>query len=237
GRLTQVAQGARVSTFGYDAQGYLAAVTDPLGRTDSLFHDAAGRLTRQKLADGREVGYGYDAAGNLTSLTPPGRSAHAFTYTAVEQAETYTPPDVGTGVDLTRYVYDLDRKLERIVRPGGDSLVIAYDSAGRPSAVSFDRGLITYGYSPSTGQLTQITAPGGNTLAYTYDGALPLSEAWSGEVAGGVAVDYDADFRVVSQRVNGADTVAFTYDDDGLLTGAGALAVQRRADNGLVSGT
>lgn len=37
--------------------------------------------------------------------------------------------------------------------------------------------------------------------------------------------------------MNGAHTATFTYDDDGLLTGAGALAVARDPDTGLVTGT
>jgi len=201
-----------------------------------LFYDLAGRLTRRKFADGREVVYGYDAAGNLTSLAPPGRSAHIFTYTVLDQAESYTPPDVGVPT-VTRYRYNLDRQLTHILRPGGDSIVFVYDSAGRPSAINFDRGLLIFGYHPTTGKLQTITAPGGNVLSYNYDGSLPHSETWSGEVSGSVSVAYNNDFRVSRQLVNGTGAIAFTYDTDGLLIRAGELAIQRRPENGLVSGT
>jgi YD repeat-containing protein len=48
GRLASVSQGTgsdgRVTTFGYDANGYLQTITDPLSRSVTLQHDAAGRM-------------------------------------------------------------------------------------------------------------------------------------------------------------------------------------------------
>jgi hypothetical protein len=56
-------------------------------------------------------------------------------------------------------------------------------------------------------------------------------------VTGDVSRTYDNNFRVVSQSVNGANTVNYTYDNDGLLTNAGDLSLTRDADNGLLSAT
>jgi YD repeat-containing protein len=42
---------------------------------------------------------------------------------------------------------------------------------------------------------------------------------------------------VVSQSVNGANTVNYSYDNDGLLTNAGDLSLTRDAENGLLSAT
>ena len=74
-------------------------------------------------------------------------------------------------------------------------------------------------------------------LSFTYDGALPLSTAWSGPIQGSVSNVFDNNFRVVSQSVNGANTVAFGYDNDDLLTSAGAMNIARNAGNGLITGT
>jgi YD repeat-containing protein len=60
---------------------------------------------------------------------------------------------------------------------------------------------------------------------------------WTGAITGTVDVIYDNDFRIVKQRINAADSVAFGYDDDGLLTTAGALTLGRNAANGLLTGT
>jgi YD repeat-containing protein len=43
---------------------------------------------------------------------------------------------------------------------------------------------------------------------------------WSGEVSGATAHNYNNDLRVTTESVNGANTVNFAYDADGLLTTA-----------------
>ena len=87
------------------------------------------------------------------------------------------------------------------------------------------------------GQLRHIISPENDTLSYTYDGSLPTSVSWKGTVNGQVSVTYDSDFRVTSQSVNEGNAVSFTYDNDGLLIGAGDLSVSRNVQNGLLSGT
>jgi len=155
GRLDQVQVGGRIAAYTYDAKGRLATTTDPLGRTDSLFYDTADRLTRQVLPGGREVRFAYDSSGNLTSLTPPGRPAHGFTPNAVDLDSLYSPPAPGAGTWATEYRYNADRQLTEVRRADGITVGFGYDATtGRPGTVSFDRGTLSLGYSPTTGQLT-----------------------------------------------------------------------------------
>jgi YD repeat-containing protein len=235
--LTQVTQGNRTWQYGYDGSGRLATLEDPLARVDSLYYDQADRLTRQVLPDGEEITYDYDRNGNLVSLTPPGRPAHTFGYTAVDLMADYTAPDIGGDSTAMRYTWNLDRQLTRIARPDGRNVDIGYDAAGRPDSIGFSRGGLFFTWSGTNGQLTGLTAPGSNTLAYSYDGALLTRVEWDGEVEGSVEVAYDNDFRVVKQKVNDVDSVSFQYDNDGLLTGAGALTLSRSSTNGLLTGT
>ncbi len=235
GRLSEVRSGGRTWSYAYDPAGRLLSTTDPLGRTDSLFYDTADRLARRVLPGGRQVEFVYDSSGNLTSLTPPGRPAHLFTHTAVDQDSLYAPPSLGAGTWATEYRYNLDRQLTEVRRPDGVTVGFGYDpTTGRPSTVTFDRGTLGFGYSPTTGQLTSLTAPGAANLAFTYDGLLPKTATWSGPVAGSVGVGYNSDFRVTSQTVNGANSIAFGHDHDGLLTAAGALGLKRAAQTGLL---
>jgi len=233
GRLRERQVGGRLWTYSYDARDRLLSTLDPLGHRDSLFYDDADQLIRRVLPNGRAVLFAYDGNGNLTSLSPSGRPAHGFQYTAVDLAQQYDPPGI-PGPTPTRYFYNLDRQLDSIVRP--DSIVIrfGYDAAGRASSVTFDRGTLTFGYSPISGSLIAMRAPSGDSLTFSSDGSLPTLVRWGGAVQGSVGFSYNNDFRVFSQMVNGADAVSFGYDRDGLLTSAGALRLGRSPTNGLL---
>lgn len=240
GRLANTTQGtgldARSTTFIYNSLGNLASITDPLGRSSAFEYDLSGRVTAQTRPDGQQIRYAYDANGNLTSVQPPGRPAHIFRYDSFNQISEYLPPDVG-GTNSTLYIYDLDRNLTRTARPDGQTVEFSYDGAGRLSALSTPDGLFKYSYNAITGKLTDITAPDGVMLGYTYNGALLTRNTWGGSVVGTVEFSHDNDFRIASISVNGADPVTFGYDADGLLTGAGSLALTRSAQNGLVTGS
>jgi RHS repeat-associated protein len=235
GRVSQQQVGGRVWTYSYDARGRLASTLDPVGRLDSLFYDDADRLRRRGLPGGREVLFAYDSSGNLTSVTPSGRPAHFFSYDGVDQTGAYTPPAAGLPAPGTSYTYNLDRQLMGITRPDGTTVGLGYEpTTGRLSSLTFDRGQLSYSYQSTTGLLSGINAPGGLMLAYTYDGMFPKTVAWSGTVEGSVGVGYNTDFRIASQTVNGANSLSFGYDADGLLTAAGALGIKRHALHGLV---
>jgi RHS repeat-associated protein len=241
GRLTAVTVGegpqARTTGFTYNADGYLDAITDPLGRAVGLGYDAAGRIVTQTLPGGRVVTLGYDAGGNVTSITPPGRPAHTFDHTPLGLTSVYTPPVVIPGTNSTQYAYNADRQLTHVARPDGQSVDIGYDSAGRLSSLTMARGVVSYTYDASTGHLAAIAAPGGLGLAFSHDGALLTGETWNGAVTGVVSRTYDSHFRLASLAVGGGGSVTLAYDHDSLLTRAGALILQRSAQTGLLSGT
>ena len=239
GRLETATQGARTTTYTYDpATGYLSKITDPASRDVSFTYDAAGRVLTQTLPDLRVVGFGYDPSGNVTSITPAGRPDHAFTYTPADLPETYTPPDVGLPERTTTYAYNPDHQVELVTRPDGETIDPVYDAAsGRLASVVTPRGTYAYGYDPRSGNLTSVTDPDGGALAYGYDGGLPTSATWTGDVSGSVSFTYDSDFRLATRTVDGGNSVTYAYDQDGLLTGAGALTLAREAASGFLAGT
>ena len=240
GRVSTVVAGtgpqARTTTYAYDAvTGFLKSVTDPLGRTWQYEQDLAGRTTRVILPDATEVLAAYDEAGNRIALTPPGKPQHAFSYSAVDLQASYTPPG-GAGSTTTWYLYDSERKLTRTTRPDGTAIDMAYDSAGRLSAATMPGAGFSYAYSPASGLLSGITTLDGSVLAYGYDGSLLTTTGWSGPIAGAVGKTFNADRLMASISVNG-QPVSFTYNADNLLTQAGAMALTRSAQTGLVTAT
>jgi RHS repeat-associated protein len=241
GRLTSVMQGAgagaRALTFAYNGDNTLSSVTDPLGNVGRFTYDAAGRVTQATRPDGEVLTASYDAAGNLTALTPPGRPAHTFAYTPVSQVASYTAPDLGAGLTQTTYTYCDCGRLTQATLPDGQAVGLGYDSAGRLAGLTLPTGQYAYGYDPLTGNLTSLTAPGGVGMSYAYDGGLLTGTTWTGPVAGSVTRTYDRDFRTSSLSVNGGTLVAFQYNSDGLLTGAGGLSLSYNAQTGLLTGT
>jgi RHS repeat-associated protein len=248
GRLATVTVGsgtsARVTTFGYDSLDRLASVTDPLSRVQSYVYDDANRVVGQVFTDGSQVGFSYDANGNVTSVTPPSRPEHDFGYTPADLMSSYTPPAVA-GTGATTYEYNLDKQPRVVHRPDGSQIVFGYDGAGRLSTVTYPKGpdvsdgtvTVTGTYNASTGKLASVNTSDGQAVTYGYDGALLLSTTWSGTVAGSVSSTYDNNFRAVSESVNGANTITFGYDNDGLPTSVDGLSLTRDPTNGTITDT
>jgi RHS repeat-associated protein len=237
GRLSQMSHGSRQMSYTYDARDRLATVTDPLSRTSQYFYDAADRLTHYRLTDGREIQYSYDSIGNLASLTPPGRQPHQFQYNSLNLLTSYNPPNVGAGTWATTYGYDLDGKLAQVTRPDGQIIGFGYDVAGRRTSTSFPNGAMHYTYHPGTGNLSGISGPYGEAISFSYDGLLLTAVTWSGEVQGSVSATYNNLFQVTGLSVNGRSAIGLSYDNEGSLQQAGALVIQRNANNGAITGT
>jgi RHS repeat-associated protein len=242
-RLRSITNGSGLNTrsvsLTYNGQGFLDTIRDSIGRTARLGYDAAGRVTTKTLPDGRVVSLGYDAAGNLTSVTPPGRPAYTLGYSERNELTLFNPPAV-PGSGPTAIAYDADGAVTNISRAGVHTISINYDAAGRPVTRKLTSGgdpttTDTFSYD-SNGRTTNVLAGSGVNFSYAYDGLLPVGVSWSGPVAGSVARTYDRSLRLASQSVNGTNTIAFSYDNDGLLTGAGDLVIVRDPQHGLAIG-
>jgi RHS repeat-associated protein len=233
GHLITVTQGNRTETFNYDATNKLTGVTDPLGEAGSFIHDAAGRVTAQTLPNGQQIQFSFDASGNLLAVTPPGRPAYDFTYTSTNLLQTSATP----GITPTQYVYNLDKQLTQVTLADGSTIQVGYDSTGMPVSLTDAQGTTTAAYDAQTGNVKSLTAPSGVVLTYGYDGSLPTDATWSGPVAGSVHDSFNNNFQLATQSVDGANSVTFQYDSDGLVTAAGDLMLNRTAQTGQLTGT
>ncbi len=147
------------------------------------------------------------------------------------------PPAVPGAADATTFGYDLDKAVTRISQPGGRQIDLAYDAAGRVATVTFPTGVITTGYDATTGHVTSISGPTGVDLGYSYDGARLTGTTFSGAVNHAIAWSHDGSFRLTSETIDGGNAVAYAYDNDDLVTQAGALQLARAPTSGRVTGT
>jgi RHS repeat-associated protein len=241
GRLATAAlgqgPGARLGVFTNGPDGFLASITDPLGRTTFFTNDANGRVTAQTLPGGRVFQFDYDPNGRLRGVTPPGRPEHSFTLDARGNVTAYTPPPAGVDTAETRYAYDADRNRTRIDLPGGGNVGFHYEGGTcRLTGVDLGTRQRTYSYD-TVGRLSSLGSSQGISLAYAYQGAILSGATWSGVFTGSVTRTYDSDFRVTAIQVNGSDPVAISYDADNLPVQVGALVMTRTGDRRFITGT
>ena len=237
GRQTEVTQGGRGFRFGYNSQGRLSEVRDTLGRMTTYGYDVAGRLSELHLPGGREVGCALDANGNVTALSNPQGNYETYTYNAVNRlSEAFLPAVGGSGTPI-EYTYDGDCELTEVHWPASTNIDIVHGSATAAlDSLVTAAGTIELVHN-STGTVHSISCPDNVTLTYGYDGSIDTLETYSGQLVGAVSVAVTRDLQISSMRINGANAVAYQYDPDGLVTQAGALAIERRSDNGLIAGT
>ena len=241
GFLTETEQGGRTTSYFYNSQGWLESVTDPLGRVETTAYDSVGRVTTQTLPNGEQILYDYDENGNLASITPPGKPAHTFSYTEVDLTDGYTPPAVPDSAGGISYLYDKDKKLLQTVFSDSTSIQMVYDTtfsgSSRPMKINYDQGSTALSYDSTTGNLTTLLSSDSVVTSYSYDGSLTTQIATSGPISGTIDFTYNNDFQVTEQSINGANTVGFTYDDDGLLVGAGEMSMNYDLQSGLLGST
>ncbi len=224
GRITSMITGTRETLLSYNAQGFMDSFTDPEGYITTYTHDTVGRVTGVGRPDGSSLGFTYDGNGNTTVLTNPSSIQHGFGFNAVNLNSSYQTPISGT----YSYVHDRDRRLSEINFPSGRQIRNIYDTI-QLSQVQTPEGNIDYTYLCST-KVESITK-GTEAITFGYDGKLLTSETLTGALNQSLGYTYNDDFNVTSFTYAG-DTDNYTYDNDGLLTGAGSFTITRNVQNG-----
>jgi RHS repeat-associated protein len=225
GRLTTLNRDTRKTTFNYNSQGFLASITDPENKTISYGYDATGRVTQINRPDGATIGFGYDANGNTTVIRTPSAINHGFGYSKVNLNSSYTAPLSG----VYRYIYNKDRQLRQVTFPSRRQLTNIYKN-GNVAQLQTAEGDINYTYlcGSKVGSMTR----GSEKITYAYDGKLLTSSTLSGTLNEALAYGYNNDFMPTRFTYAGGIT-HYAYDNDGLITGAGAFTITRDAQNGL----
>ncbi len=246
GHIESVVQGAQSWTYAYDTLGRLAERENAAGQRVQLTYDGADRLTGLTLPSGRTYGYSYDANRNLVQVVMPSGAAHGFGYTEVNLQDAYLPPG-GSAYGRT---YDLDRKRVQAALPSGRTVDTVYDTAGRPTGMTYDEAGSTFTYDDSgsgccgsgllMASVTRTPAAVGaeQSLAFDYDGPLVTEMVWIGAANGQFAYTYDNNFFLTGVSfASGSDAVnvTVTRDTDGLPTTVGPFAFTRSGPMGAVS--
>ncbi len=225
GRLGSVLTGIRETAYDYNTQGFLESITDAENQTTRYAYDEIGRVTRIDGSDSSSVWFSYDSNGNMTVLTNPNIIEHGFGYNQVNLNDSYQTPIS----DSYSFNYDRDRQLTQINFPSGKQINNIYD-ATRLIQVRTPEENIDYTYL--CGEKVESITNGSDGIAYGYDGKFLTSEILSGTLSQSLVYAYNDDFNITAFTYAG-DTTDYSYDNDGLMTGAGIFTITRNVDNGL----
>lgn len=203
-RLTNRVSAAKGSTtYSYDAVGNLTHVTYPVSPAISLSYDALNRLTNMIDAVGTTV-YGYDQVGQLLSaggLWPNDTVNYSYANRLRTGMGVQAP---NTSAWTQSYGYDSARRLTGITSPAGE-FAYTYDST-------------------QLQRVDLLTLPGDNYITNTYDSVARQTLTELVNVQGTNLDSYAYGYNQANQRTNvvrtAGDNVAYTYDNEGELTGA-----------------
>ncbi|MGE3533160.1 MAG: RHS repeat-associated core domain-containing protein, partial [Steroidobacteraceae bacterium] len=169
GRLTQELGAANQSTsYGYDNNGNLLSMTDPVNRTTQYQYDPLNRLTLMIDPALQNTSYGYDALDNLTSVTDPKALTTTYAYNGLGDLTQLTSSDTG----ITHYVHDAAGNLDLATDARNKAGDYSYDALGRVTQIQYSDQIHSFQYDQGAngqGHLTQVTDSSGST-SYTYDG-------------------------------------------------------------------
>jgi RHS repeat-associated protein len=220
--LTQSGPDGEIA-FTYDPAGNVASVTDPLEET---------------------VTYDFDDRGNRTSRTSDA-GTETWVFNDADQLLEYHDPYDSQDVDRLpeSYEYDDLGRLERTISDTGEWETNTYDVVGRLGQVEYSDGpaspehTVTFGYDVLGRQTSMVDDDGTAAFAYDAHGNLierdgpggsedEITATWSPgglresvTVAGDTtAYGYDPSGRLDQVVDPDLGTVAYTYDDDSLLT-------------------
>jgi YD repeat-containing protein len=192
--------------YGYDNQGNVTSVKDPLNRVTASQYDALNRLAQVTDPASGVTQYGYNGLDALASVTDPRSLVTGYAVDGLGNLTQQVSPDTGTTTN-------------------------GYDAAGNPASQTDAKGQVTtYAYD-ALNRVTSITFHDGSRQAYAYDlgtnglGRLSsITETDPGNnVTSQIAYAYDLHGRLTSETRSIAGqsyAIAYAYDAAGRMTGA-----------------
>jgi len=212
----------QTTEYGYDTQGNVASVKDPLNKVTSNQYDGLNRL-KQVTDPGLGVTqYAYNGLDALASVTDPRNLATTYSVDGLGNLVQQASPDTGT----TTNTYDAAGNLLTQTDAKGQVTTYVYDAVNRVALVTFhDNSKQQYLYDTGAngiGRLASISEldPAGqqtNKTAYAYDNhgrVLTISTEHAGVVYN-VGYTYDSAGRLAGLSYPSGRTVNLGLDSLG----------------------
>lgn len=213
---TAVGAQGQTTTLGYDDNGNLTAVTDPLANATARRYDALNRLAADTDPLAGITLFAYNANDDLVQVTDPRSANTAYSYDGLGNLTLLQSPDTGT----TTYTYDSAGNRVSATDARGILTTYAYDALNRLVQTQYaDGAQANYHYDQGPngiGRLTSLTdASGQTTWSYDAHGRVIQKQQITGLTTLTVGYAYDAQGRLVKTTYPSGRQVAYAYDTAG----------------------
>jgi YD repeat-containing protein len=211
-----------VTEYGYDNQGNVTSVKDPLNHITGNQYDALNRL-KQVTDPGTGVTlYGYNGLDALTSVTDPRTLVTSYSVDGLGNLNQQVSPDAGTTVNT----YDAAGNLATQTDAKSQVTTYSYDALNRVTLITFhDGSKQTYAYDQGTNGLGRLSSieernPSNQVIAltqYGYDqkGRVTSDTRTVNGIIYATGYSYDGSGRLSGMTYPSGRTVAYSFDSLG----------------------
>lgn len=159
-------------TYGYDNNGNLLTITDPLNHVTSNIYDALNRLSKTTNPNNGLIQYSYNGLDQLTQITDPRNLITQYARDGLDNLNQTISPDTGTMLNT----YDAAGNLKKATDARGITTTYTYDALNRVTNIAYPTGTATTfeydggvsGAANAKGHLTKMSDESGQTT-YTYN--------------------------------------------------------------------
>ncbi len=215
GQLTSInAMGISTITLEYDSSGNTTSTTDALGNEMDYSYDNKGQLTSVTDEIGTYMNMIYDSEGNVISATNGVGTVSQFTYDADGNCTSKTLTYTSDGVQKTvaeQYFYDAAGNLTKIIDSDGNVTSTEYNSMGKVSCATDEKGRKTSYEYDDFGNLIKITYSDNTTETFTYDREGNNLTA-TDRMGRTVTMSYDKAGNLISKTYPNGAGVSYVYD-------------------------
>lgn len=193
-------------TFGYDANGALASITDAQGRV-TTFSYVYGTYTTCTPPT---------ASGFVQTITDPGGRTYSFTYDTNCDLTTYTDPNH----KVTTFGYDSLFNLVQITDPLNNQTKLTYNGIYKVTSVTRVTN-VSQGTGPTTtftynAGNTVVTDPNNNQSTFVYDTRDRVTQGT--DSSGSVSTAYTGDNKHASDKDQNGNQASYSYNSNNNLT-------------------
>ena len=213
GQLRLKGDGLGSTTYAYNNQGLLAAVSNSFGRVSSTVYDFEDRATNTVDANGVSWTMTHDDLGRLLTRTPAGGGTETFTY---------SPRGVSNYVNqLSKtnfFAYDVAGRKTNEVNANGEATRFTYTPAGDLLTLTDGKDQVTTWKYDHYGRVTNKLDHLADTMFnYKYDANGRLTNRWT-PAKGHTFYGYDPVGNLTTVNYTNSVDLAFIYDPMNRLT-------------------